>query len=76
MKLISMRQLKFKVDASNWKSFTKKEWERGIRPEKVFYYSANSTGISGLVFFANDGNTYYIIGRDAMDALFFRLLGC
>ena len=76
MKLINTRQIKVKAEANGWKPFTKREWEQGIRPEKVFYYSVISTGISGLAFFANDGIIYYIIGRDAMDALFFKLLGC
>lgn len=66
MRKISMKQIKAKAELNGWKPFTEKEWGFGIRPEKDFYYSAGQYGINGLVFFANDDNVYYVIGRVPM----------
>lgn len=73
MRKISMKQIKAKAELNGWKPFTEKEWNHGIRPEKDFYYSTISAGVNGLVFFANDDNVYYIIGRNG---LFFKVLDC
>ena len=66
MRRISMKQIKSKAELNGWKPLTEKEWCFGIRPEKDFYYSAGQYGINGLVFFANDDNVYYVIGRTSM----------
>ena len=66
MRKISKKQMRAKAEQNGWKPFTEKEWDRGIRPEKDFYYTAGVYGITGLVFFATDDNVYYVDGRIPM----------